>query len=339
MPKDNETVQLPLDGPVLPSEPQGFSHEQMIRCEECLRANPPTRVNCLYCGAALPLTKESAKLRRPTLRQPEKHEAGFNSIFVGLEDTNDLVNAASLLKLPVEKLEGIIATKQPLPLARTASVDEAQLVFDRLHDVGIKVMTLSDEELGLRAESIVRVRSLNFEAECLLVNQGSGKEPVEVAWATLCLIVPGRLVVKKVEFKERMSRNAENEILDMSQFFSDELVFDLYSSAHEETWRIGANSFDFSCLGSEKTLVSGENVKRLMDVVISRSSELRLDNSYADMRPHLDYVWPMDQETHSQGWRRQRPGKFSIGAATVNSNERQFSRYSRLRRYVSTTSR
>jgi hypothetical protein len=337
LPKDNETIQLPLDGPVLPSEPQGFSHEQMIRCEECLRANPPTRVNCLYCGAALPLTEESAKLRRPTLRQPEKHEPGFNSIFVSLEDTNDLINAASLLKLPLEILEGIVATKQPLPLARTASIEEAELVFDRLHDVGIKVITLSDEELGLRTEPVVRVRSLSLEAESLIVNQGGGKEAVEVAWSRLFLIVSGRLVVKKVEVKERMSRKAENEILDMSQFFSDELVFDLYSSAHDETWRIGANSFDFSCLSSEKTLVSGENLKRLMDVVVSRASGVRLDNSYAEMRFHLDNVWSMDQETHSQGWRRQRPGKFSMDAATVISNETQFSRYSRLRRYFEQT--
>ena len=36
-------------------------------------------------------------------------------------------------------------------------------------------------------------------------------------------------------------------------------------------------------------------------------------------------------ETQSSGWRRERPGKLSVGVATTKSNETQFTRYSRLR--------
>jgi len=333
LPKDNETIHLPLDGPVLPNEPLGFSADQMIRCEECLRANPPTRGSCLYCAAALPMTEESAKLRRPTLRQPEKHELGFNSIFVGLEREGVLSEAANLLRLPKEKLENIIQGEQRLPLARTSSRDDAELIFERLTDLGLKVLTVSDEELGLTPESIVRPRSFTFGPDSIVANLTGGKDPVEVSWSELRLIVSGRLVVRKVEVQERMSRKAENEILDTSQFFSDELVFDLYSSSHGQTWRVGANSFDFSCLGEQKTLVSGENVKKLNDTIASRATNLRVDNSYGELRSRLDAVWPVDQETYSQGWRRERPGKYSLGAATVNSNETQFTRYSRLLRY------
>ena len=333
MPKDNETIHLPLDGPVLPTEPQGFSADQMIRCDECLRANPPTRVSCLYCGAPLPLTEESAKLRKPTLRQPEKHEVGFNSIFVSLESNDFLAEASKLLRLPEDKLDSIVQRKKCLPLARTASRDEAQLVFDRLQGLGIKVLTLSDEELGLQPELIVRARALTLGSESVVINPPGGKEPVEIAWSALRLIVSGRLVVKKVEVQERMSRKAEKEILDTSQFFSDELVFDLYSDSQEQSWRIGANSFDFSCLEDQKTLLSGENIQRLRDLISSRAPNVREDNSYAEFRQQLEAVWPMEQETHSQGWRRERPGKYSLGAAIVNSNETQFTRYSRLLRY------
>jgi hypothetical protein len=333
LPKHNETIPLPLDGPLLPTEPQGFSAEQMVRCEECLRANPPTRVSCLYCGTALPITEESAKLRKPSLRQPEKHELGFNSVFVEIERVDALPEAASLLKLPTDKLQSIIETRRRLPLARTASRDEAELVFERLKDLGIKVVTLADEELGTSSDSIVRPRSLTFADETILVNQGESRAPIEVAWSSLRLTVLGRLVVNKVEVRERKSRKAENEILDTSQFFSDELVFDLHSVSVDQTLRVGANSFDFSCLESRKTLVSGENVKTLADVIASRAAGLRIDNSYAQLRSQLDAVWPMDQDTYSQGWRRQRPGKYSLGAATINSNETQFTRYSRLLRY------
>jgi hypothetical protein len=335
LPKDNETIPLPLDGPLLPSEPQGFSAAQMVRCEECLRANAPTRVSCLYCGTALPATAESAKLRKPTLRQPEKHEPGFNSVLLKIEHNNAFAEAANLLKLPTDKLQEIIETKQQLPLARTASLDEAELVCERLQDLGIKVLTLSDADLGVSIDSIVRPRSFTIADETITVHQGGSRESIEVEWTSLHLIVLGRLVVSKVEVQERMSRKAENEILDTSQFFSDELVFDLYSTSFEQTWRVGANSFDFSCLENEKTLVSGQNIKRLAELIASRASGLKVDNSYAQLRTQLQVVWPMDHDTFSQGWRRQRPGKISLGAITVNSNETQFTRYSRLLRYFS----
>src|SRR5215467_1381946 len=80
LPKDNENI--PFLGPIEPSEPQGFSAEQMIRCEECLRANPPTRVSCLYCVAPLPLTEASKRLRKPLFRTPEKHQSGYNNILM-----------------------------------------------------------------------------------------------------------------------------------------------------------------------------------------------------------------------------------------------------------------
>jgi hypothetical protein len=51
------------------------------------------------------------------------------------------------------------------------------------------------------------------------------------------------------------------------------------------------------------------------------------------LRSALEPVWGMEQETESSGWRRDRPGKYSFGAATVSSNESQFTLYSRLSYY------
>jgi hypothetical protein len=337
LPKDNESIHLPLDGPVLPTEPVGFTHEQMIRCDECLRANPPTRISCLYCGSALPHTEQTAKLRRPTLRQPEKHEPGFNCILLNVGQTGEtdgaVSEASSVLKLSPDKLKEIIETRQPLPLARTASRDEADLVIESLKELGIEAVTLSDDILGFQDELIVRVRSMQLEDDRLVLHVG-GSDPLEIAWTNLGLIVSGRIVVTKVEVKERLSRRAEKEILDTSHFFTDEPVFDLYTSDTELTYRIGAKSFDFSCLNDQKTLVAGENLKRLHELIVSRVASIKTDDSYSTLRNTLVSVWPFEQETQSQGWRRERPGKYSLGAATVNSNETQFNRHSRLRRYI-----
>ena len=338
MPKDNETIHLPLDGPVLPAEPQGFSPEQMIRCDECLRANPPTRVNCLYCSATLPLTESSAKLRKPLLKQPDKHEPGYNCILVAHEEIQlsreSVEDAARLLKLSKENLQSLVSAKAPLPLARTASREEAELVVERLSDLGLKTLSISDEELGLHQEYLVRPRSFQIEEDGLLLTYSGGTNVVRIAWSDLQLLVSGRLLEKKLEVKERMSRGSENELLDASQFFFDEPIFDLYYFSGSHAWRVGANSFDFSCLNDQKGLVAGDNLKTLRDLVVSKSSHLKVDDSFNTLRTLLELVWPTEQETQSTGWRRERPGRLSVGAIMLNSNEAQFTRYSRLRRYL-----
>ena len=137
-----------------------------------------------------------------------------------------------------------------------------------------------------------------------------------------------------MEVKEVKSRRAENEILDTSEFFSDETVIDIYLSTHSETWRINAGGFDFSCLGPDKALIANENMTRLQRRLITQATNARLDDSYNRLRPVLDLVWGPEQETKSSGWRRERPGKLSLGMATINSNESQFTRYSRLLYHV-----
>ena len=336
MPKDNETIQLPLDGPVVPTEPQGFSADQMIRCDECLRANPPTRVNCLYCSSPLQHTESTAKLRQPVLRQPEKHELGFNCILLpGQQDSESLAEVARLVKLTTENVSDLLAASLPVPLVRTASKDEAQLVFDRLHELGVQTLSISDEQLGLHDKNISRARGMVLADDRLTIYQAGGKDALEFAWTDLSLLVVGRLITRRVEVSERKTRRAENEIIDSSQFFTDELVFDLYATNSAQTFRVGSNSFDFSCLNDRKSLIAGENLNRLREIITAKSGNVRVDTSYQQVKSLLDLVWLSEQETHSHGWKRDRPGRYTLGASVLNSNEAQFTRYSRLRHYIS----
>ena len=333
MPKDNENIRLPLIGPVEPSEPQGFAPDQMIRCEECLRANPPTRINCLYCSVPLPMTEASARLRKPILRKPEKHQLGYNTILLPNATTHSaeaISEAAALLKLKDDELQRILHERVPLPLARTASREEAELVFHRLQALGFEAVTLGDED------ALKRVRSIAFDELRFIANPGYTNNEYEDLWSNIVLIVPARLIARRVEVKELKTRRAESEILDTSEFFSDEVVIDFYTTTNSETWRISAGSFDFSCLGPEKALIANENIARLQRWLVSKAPNARLDDSYNRLRPVLDLVWGPEQETQSSGWRRERPGKLSIGMATINSNESQFTRYSRLLYYLAT---
>ncbi len=333
MPKDNENIRLPLLGPTEPSEPQGFAPDQMIRCEECLRANPPTRINCLYCSVPLPLTEASARLRKPVLRPPEKHQLGYNTILLPQRANvceEAIGAAATLLKLKDEDLRRILNENLALPLARTASREESALIFERLGELGFRAVNIADDDLGT---AIRRVKSIRFDAAELVFNPGA-KDEFKCAWSEIVLIVPARLVRKRVELKEVKTRRAENQILDAREFFSDEVVIDLYASTSWETWRVSANGFDYSCLGAEKSLLATENIAKLDRLIRAKAGKAQVNDSYARLRSMLDLVWGPQQETKSSGWKRERPGKLSIGIATINSNEDQFTRYSRLLRYL-----
>ena len=324
MPKDNENI--PFLGPVEPSEPLGFSAEQMIRCEECLRANPPTRVTCLYCVAPLPLTESAARLRKPVLRPPEKHQLGYNNILLPQDQavsTEVVAEAAALLKLTPDNLQQILSQGIPLPVARTASREEAELVFVRLRDLGLQCVTLSDDDLAL--SSVKRVRSMSFDDASVTM------QDIEFSWADIDLMLPARLFETRFEIKERMTRKPENDILDTNEFFKDEAVIDFYTATHSSTWRVNANGFDFSCLGKEKSLIANENIGKLQRLIMGKAVNARVDDSYNRLRNLLELAWSTQPETQSSGWRRERPGKLSVGMATTKSNESQFTRYSRMR--------
>jgi hypothetical protein len=160
-------------------------------------------------------------------------------------------------------------------------------------------------------------------------------QDVEFSWADIVLILPARLVETRFEIKERMTRKPEKDILDTNEFFKDEAIIDFYVANHSSTWRVSAHGFDFSCLGKEKSLIASENIGTLQRLIIGKAINARVDESYNRVRNVLELAWPIQPDTESSGWRRERPGKLSVGMATIKSNETQFTRYSRLRNHLS----
>lgn len=359
LPKDEENISFPpltADGPTT-AEAKPFAPDQMIRCEECLRANGPTRVNCLYCGAALPLNETSVNLQKPALRPLEKWEQGYNTILLPpsanrLPDNpqpanpllanlseGDLAEAADLLKLTEQDLTRILSLGLPLPLARAATIDEALLVQRRLSRLGIDTVIVPDVELGVVETRPVRVRAIEIEPAAFNAYQTPETPGIKVAWSNLVLLVVGRLIVRRVEVREQKAARAENRILDANEFFTDESAVELYTQGQTTPYRITANSFDFSCLGETKTFVAGENLLALLELFRDQAPHVECDHSYKSARKALEAVWPSQQQNETVGWRRDRPGKYSIGSATEISNEMQFLRYSRLRHYFQSKAR
>jgi hypothetical protein len=269
------------------------------------------------------------------MRPPEKGQPGYNTVFVGPEAPSDgLATAATLLKLTPEQLQRLTSSSTPLPLARTATRDEADLVLERLRELGLETMTIGDVEMGVGDGYVSRIRSLALSNDGLTVLQEGLLEGEHLSWSDVLLLVIGRLHLKRVELEERKSYKPEAEIISSSQFFADQAVVDIYSSTHAQTWRISANSFDFSCLGSEKSLITSENMNRLVQLLVARATNAEADDSYSKLRQILEPVWSCEQEVEADGWRRSAPGKYSLSNVTTKSNEGQFTSYSRLRYFL-----
>jgi hypothetical protein len=328
---------LDEDEPLQPSV-RGFAPDQMVTCEVCLRANPPTRTSCLYCGAALPTTEESMALRRPTLRRLEKWEQGFNCILMpgqtGALDDETLRAMADLLRLSAVELKRIVDTGEPLPLARAATADDAALIERKLEPMKVSVMIVSDHELALKDQPPKRIRALEFEADSLVAHPAGGGAAMRVPWTEILLLVGGRYLVRRIEVEERRGRGSENEIADARELSSDESLLDIYTTRGDGGWRIASGNFDFSSLGERKSLLAAENFATLVEMLGERAPQAERDESYKRVRHALDVAWPLEQQTASRGVRRQRPGKYSVESVTTSDNESQFTRYSRLRHYL-----
>ena len=314
---------------------RAFAPAQLVACPVCLRANAPTRMNCLYCGAPLPQTAESAELRRPTLKKLEEWEQGFNVVLLprGTELPPEAnASAASLLRLDAARLTEIVGSGRALPLARASTVAEGELIVRRLGALGLAAELFADEEL---AKPPARARALTLDEDALVCWPGLDAEPRRVAWPEVLLLVKGRVVTKRVEVEERRDKlGGHGEVVETREIATDEAVLDIYaaSQSEEDCFRVMADGFDYSCLGADKGLLARENFVKLVEALRARATAAAFDDEYASTRALLSAAWPPAERTESAGLRRERPGRFNTEAATVVTNEPQFTRYSRLRR-------
>jgi hypothetical protein len=340
--------------------PRTFAPVQLAACEACGRQSPPTRMSCLYCGARLPAPPAGEDLRRPALRPLEDWERGINVVLVGAVAAGDgaasnsargaaggssvaglsdeaVAEAASLLQIEAEDFRGLASAGVPLPLARTADAEEAALLEQKLGALGFRVEKVADEELAIESHPPRRVRQLALDAEGLTARAAGGGEG-RARWHEVELIVAGRIFERRIETDEPQKRGRD-EPADSRELTSDEAVVDLYLAGRAGNWRVGSEGFDFSCLGAEKRLLAAENFARLTRLLRERSSAASFDDSYARLRHLLKFAWPPAERAVSAGLRRARPGVLRAGAATVVSNEQQFTRYGRLLRRMSVTAK
>jgi hypothetical protein len=318
---------------------RAFRREELIACERCGRASPPTRMKCLYCGATLPAVEGGEDRRRPALKPLEEWERGFNVVLAPRAGDDlylrgdALVEAASLARLKPEQLNEMLAARVALPLARTGERAEAALLERRLTTLGLDVEIVADEDLAVESQPPRRVRKIEFDEEGVTgLSVGSG-ESQRAAWGEIVLIVTGRIFKKRIEVEERLKRRAGSEIVESRELVEDDAAVDLHFINAPAGWRVTASGFDYSCLGARKGLLAADNFARLVEEFRARARRAAFDDSYGRVRHLLQFAWSPTEQREAGGVRRAGPGRVSTEAITSVSNEAQFTRYSRLLRH------
>jgi hypothetical protein len=318
-------------------KPRSFSPAEMVTCEACLRANPPTRPSCLYCGERLLALEPVAA--PPALGEVESAEVAPGPPSIGfyvvltvdpaqqLEESR-LQQIATRADLKLSDLQSALKASGRLPLIQASTTKQADEIIEEFRRFGIPASLIKDEDLK-PASANKKIRALEFSDAGVAGMVGTPAERLFTSWEDLSLLVTGRLQMNNVEDVVRRKRGGQKPV-DRRELTNDESIFDLYSRSAEDGWRILADSFDFSCLGEGKGITAFENFRVLINLFRERAENLEVDESYLAVRPVLAKVWPLGANMRTGGWRRSGAGKFDISTVTTIDNENQFTNYSRL---------
>ncbi len=335
--EENKTVEEPLKDLPATAENIAYGFDEMIACEKCQRSNPPNRLKCLYCGAELRFSDEQTGSIKPVLRKLEAWEKGFNLIYVPNKsaeiDEQKISEISRMTRMEKDVLRKFFDAKKPLPLARSESEKEAAIVKQRFADLGIETVILSDNSLAVEKPP-KRLRGIEFSDRQIFLKTFNTDETIEFLNEDLTLIVTGAIFQKRIEATEKHNKKGENTLLNATETASDEKLIDIYSRDHESGFRIEQKGFDFSCLGTEKSLLAAENIERLARKLKSAAPNAKIVEDYTQLRAVLGNVWEIAERRDSQGLVRERFGKFNLGNVTTVSNLEQFTKYSRMLNHI-----
>jgi hypothetical protein len=329
--ENNEADEWLRDLPVQTENP-AFKPEEMILCVKCQRTNPPTRLACFYCGAELEMSEAQSKNLKPNLRKLEIWEKGFNLILSPNAQSFDEAKTAEiarLLNLEREVLRKLPEAGKALPLARAESEKEAEIIKERLRELGVETFILSDESIASEKPQ-KRLRGMEFFDDKIVLILFNQDEIAEIALEDLGLIVTGAIFERRVEATEKRSKKGESKILQSTETASDEFLIDIYSRESAVGYRIFAKGFDFSCLGAEKEILAKDNLKKLANKLKEIAPDAKLIEDYLQVRESLGNVWNVEERVDSQGLKREGFGRFNLGNVTTVNNSAQFTKYSRL---------
>jgi hypothetical protein len=239
---------------------------------------------------------------------------------------------ATVSNLTMGELEILLSSSaKSAPVCSAADSAGAELLSARLRDLGVETLVVADEQLGLESPS-KDLRTLGFSDDSLVGVGRRDQTKAMATWNDVILIVTGRLHRTTVEVEEKRSGGRRRK-LDERELSTDEALLDIYVENDDVGWRIRSNSFDFSCLGEQKSITAFQNFAALTEMLRRRAAHADFDESYNRLRSILAKVWPVEERARTTERRRAGARAFHT-TITSSDNLDEFTRYSRLRRFL-----
>ena len=312
------------------SEDIAFKQNEMVDCRSCGRANPPNRINCIYCAGELEVASSNTAAARFTSRKLEAWERAFNVILEKTPSEEQHVRrAADLLDLETSVFAEITKSEVALPVARVETEKGAALISTRLEELGFLCSVASDEELA-PDEPHVRLSAVELGDQTLSVVSFNKKERIEIAWSDLAMIISGVLTKGRVDSLEKKRRRGKAKLIHETATSSDEQIFDIYTRNDATGFRVHQAGFDFSCLGENKGLLASDNMRLLIAELKRRAPDAVFVDSYSKLRHLLNDVWEIESRKDFYGLQRSGFGKIESASVASTSNLTQFNKFSRL---------
>jgi len=304
--------------------------QDVTNCPRCQRRTPAARGDCIYCGEQLPFSSIQSA---PPQRNIDPTERAFNTILEPSQAriTEGIITAlASALQIESGEAQALIDAGKPVPLARSQTRSEAEMISALVRTCGLRASIIADEEMMIGQE-LLRARRIGIEADSIRIQTSSGE--VSVPRSEIKLMVLGELRNVRVDYTEGISARGSQSgsVLDSSEFRSEETLLDLYSSSVDHSFRIKSDAFDYSGLVSPLSFRSDLNFRAAMRALREAVPNSTVDSDFSRMRILLNRAWPERTKNESRGIKRSGLAFRAIAQASVLSNNQdQFDRYSRL---------
>jgi hypothetical protein len=302
--------------------------QDVTNCPRCNRRTPAARGQCIYCGETLPFIRIQTA---PPQRNIDSFELAFNTVLEpspSRPSQSVTVALAAALKAEPSEAQSFIDSGKPLPLARSQTRQEADMIAALVRTCGLRAMVIPDEDLKLGTD-LLRARRITVTTNQARMHHAGGDLIIE--WAEIKLLVLGMLKNTRVDYTERMARGESSSVVDTSEFVADEALVDVYTGELDRSFRIKSEAFDYSGLVSPMSFRAEVNFKAALAAFSSAASCARLDDAFARLRSLLSRAWPERVRNEARGIKRSGIALRPVSQASVISDNRdQFDRYSRL---------
>ncbi|HEV8482071.1 MAG TPA: hypothetical protein VGV87_00825 [Blastocatellia bacterium] len=305
-------------------------NQDVMNCPGCNRTTPSGRAVCMYCGATLPVTRIEAA---PHQRHLDHAELAFNTVIDPARsrvDAQSEVSLASALQLEPAEARAFIVSEKRVPIARSKTRQEAELIAALMRTCGLGAAVIADEDLQL-GRDLIRARRIMRSPDHLDIYHSSGH--VTVALAEIRLLVVGALHNTRVDFTEGISRARGNSgaLLDTSEFRTGEMVVDVYAINLEQSFRIKADGFDYSGLVWPLSFRAEVNFHTAIAGLHGAAPQAKVDDDFARVRGLLARAWPERSRVEARGIKREGLSFRPVAQnSVIGDNRDQFDRYSRL---------